>query len=82
MEPDQRHLNAALMMPQGDMWHSWGKQISSLLGGVNVITKEADAKFLRGILFALILATVGTGAMAAIATSKAGPAVATVSAGL
>lgn len=39
-----------------------------------MITKEADARFLRGILFALIFATLATGGMAAIATSKAGPA--------
>jgi len=39
------------------------------LGGVAVITKEADARFLRGILFALILATLATGLLATIATT-------------
>jgi len=67
-------MNAALRVPQGDLWHLHGNQPASHSGGVVVITREADAKFLRGILFVLILATVGTGAMTAIATSKAGPA--------
>ncbi|MGE0210144.1 MAG: hypothetical protein AB7S41_00435 [Parvibaculaceae bacterium] len=37
-----------------------------------MITNQADARFLRGILFALILATLATGLMAALATTKAG----------
>lgn len=59
------------MMPQGGLWYLRGNH-QHLSGGVVVITNQADARFLRGILFALILATLATGLMAALATTKAG----------
>jgi hypothetical protein len=61
------------MMPQGGLWYQRGNY-QRLSGGVVVITNQADARFLRGILFALIAATLATGLMAAIASGKAGPA--------
>lgn len=66
------------MMPQGGVWYLPGNH-QHLSGGVVVITNQADARFLRGILFALIAATLATGIMAAIASTKAGSAPVTIS---